>query len=689
MNEPMPQSLFFISLPDLGRLCAVKIILNPGILNPGIRDAQIKLCRYLLFLHEDIMASPEQEPIHQISVVMAISFYKTGKVQAVAEKHGAKMEAPERVTPAKLQTCLSYTLLARLSPHWNKAGHLLIQVMDLNVSETHLCISIQVYKIRLPPCELEDFDISTTTLKSFVNNKSSVILRHSLSSNWCYILPSMKMGQIISISHVIPPESPFKTYKDFQIHWNRLYGYELPEASSEDVIYCSVYFKLIGDKLFTYPFICLRSQPVQFFPRVDLSGVLSAFVSDLKSRLSHLCGFPVKMTSKPFYPNTELTRPQSQDSQSRLVNLTAELLPRSLTQAAKLQCVTNSAMCIAETGQKVAPLTQQPRHVFANLNLIQRTPATQLVVKSATSAQSFGSQSCCSAGSQSEKVGRIIPIFQRKFLQMNQNNIKTPEEKKRETFLQSTSINVGQGNLEKFNLCVSQVHKSYKDTTTKDFTKKNSEHAVSGNSNVKPFRPSFSRKPESRAEMTNNLVNSAACTKNKKETFIKNIYTAFDHQPSHVNKWLLTPVDQTYQGEGSIPTPSSAQNYLQERTYLQTSKSDHETIVCFSQKSKEQKNNESTLKKSKQVRRPVSSSIACTVHVEGNTQEEFLEVKPKKLKTKPAIQDVDVENHAKNNQLSKLNSATLQNWLKQRGVSVKTRDKKEELVTKIMQFINE
>ncbi|RMC15666.1 hypothetical protein DUI87_07868 [Hirundo rustica rustica] len=32
----------------------------------------------------------------------------------------------------------------------------------------------------------------------------------------------MKMGQIINISHIIPPESPFRSYKDFEMHWKSL-----------------------------------------------------------------------------------------------------------------------------------------------------------------------------------------------------------------------------------------------------------------------------------------------------------------------------------------------------------------------------------------------------------------------------------------------------------------------------------
>lgn len=105
---------------------------------------------------------------------------------------------------------------------------------------------------------------------------------------------SMKMGQIINISHVIPPESPFRSYEEFQMHWKNLvkkkkkkhitvfflpafwilnlylyytfvsvlqcfcvcffqYGYILPEDLEERKIYLSVYFKPIGERFFTYP----------------------------------------------------------------------------------------------------------------------------------------------------------------------------------------------------------------------------------------------------------------------------------------------------------------------------------------------------------------------------------------------------------------------------------------------------
>ncbi|XP_078395809.1 uncharacterized protein C18orf63 homolog [Cetorhinus maximus] len=167
---------------------------------------------------------------------MSIPFYKTGNIQAYVQKRGGKMDVPQRVIPAVLQTCLSFTLVSKLSPNWNKVGHLLIHgkdflgkaekqnavVMELNVSETQLCISVEAFTIRLSLAKVEDFDISTGVLKTFYNKRVAVIPKHFIASKWCYVLPSMKKGQIVSISHEIPPHCPFQSYRDFQKHWKNM-----------------------------------------------------------------------------------------------------------------------------------------------------------------------------------------------------------------------------------------------------------------------------------------------------------------------------------------------------------------------------------------------------------------------------------------------------------------------------------
>ncbi|CAD7679217.1 unnamed protein product [Nyctereutes procyonoides] len=302
MDDPRQQSLFFITPPDLYKLCAVKIILSNQVADTEIRSTQMKMCRQLLYMHQDILVSPVPGILSQIWVVMAIPFYKAGKLNAYIEKCGAKVEAPQRVIPVILQNCLSYSLMSRLAPAWNKTGHLLVQgreflsqmgkqsavVLDINVTETQVCLSIEAYTIRLPPPELREFGISQSIIKDFDTNNNAVIEGHSILNNWCYVLPSMKRGQIISILHTTPPDCPFHSYEDFRMHWDDLYGYKLPEDCGNTKIYCSIYFKMIGERIFTYPLSCIRSQPIQFFPRVDLEGVLKSFLSDLKSKLPQI-----------------------------------------------------------------------------------------------------------------------------------------------------------------------------------------------------------------------------------------------------------------------------------------------------------------------------------------------------------------------------------------------------------------
>nr|XP_011752378.1 uncharacterized protein C18orf63 homolog isoform X3 [Macaca nemestrina] len=308
---------------------------------------------------------------------MAIPFYKARKLNAYVEKYGAKMEAPQRVIPVILQNCLSYSFTARLAPAWNRTGHLLIQgrdflsqmgkqsavVLNINVTETQVCLSIEACTIRLPPPELKEFEISPSLIKDFHTNKHAVIERHSILSNWCYVLPSMKMGQIINILHAIPPDCPFRSYGDFQRHWDALYGYKLPEDCGKIKIYCNIYFKMLGERTFTYPLSCIRSQPIQFFPRVDSEVVLKSFLSDLKSKLPHICGFPIKITSKPCYHTQELTKPNIQEHKVKPPNLTTKKMFRaSLTQATSIKpaCARSLLPCSVAVDHKVERSVSQP-----------------------------------------------------------------------------------------------------------------------------------------------------------------------------------------------------------------------------------------------------------------------------------------------------------------------------------------
>eukprot|EP00064_Thunnus_orientalis_P023251 superscaffoldBa00008607_g23484 len=63
------QSLFFLGLPNLKKLCCVTLSLQEEDEEP--RSKQIKTCRELVLLYSDILASPALDSFNEITVVMA------------------------------------------------------------------------------------------------------------------------------------------------------------------------------------------------------------------------------------------------------------------------------------------------------------------------------------------------------------------------------------------------------------------------------------------------------------------------------------------------------------------------------------------------------------------------------------------------------------------------------------------
>ncbi|KAM5158229.1 uncharacterized protein C18orf63 homolog [Mantella aurantiaca] len=651
MDVQKPESLFFMDLPDLRALCSVKIYLNTGMLNSCIRDAQIKLCRHLLCVYDQIVAAPNPEQFDQITVIMTISFYRTGKVQSVAEKYASTMESPQGVTTAQLQACLSYTITLRLSPQWNKAGHLLIQGADflsksekqdavdlrINVSDGQICICVQVQKVRLQPSEVSDFNVSTSTLQSFLNDPSSVIQRHFIPNNWCYVLPSMKMGQIVSIGHNISSESPFKTYKDFQIHWNMLYGYELPSMSEDKVIYCNVYFKLIGENLFTYPFICLRSQPFQFYQRVDVTRIVNTFISDLRFKMSHLCGFPVRINENPVYTVMELTRPLSQNI-INMVNLTAKLPQGSLYKNSRYN---------AATSQKMVTVKQAEEYVLQSVHPAKPTSASSQMGPFTSPARPF--QNSCPSVKHERTVTRHVPVFPRKNVKVSSSHFQ-----------------------------ISALDKRMFNCITRPLKEDNSTSVTVSSVMVlsKSIQPSFSQIKNATTKLSvRTLANRSVNMKNNVADISRTMNPTQHPNSIAVGKHQLYSSCQMQVKPRPLLNPNGAELLHShtsdgcERNYIDqiTSGIPH---------------------KNQNAEAVTPTSTEC-ITGEVSVKEQLFDFNPKRCRNKQSIKDVDVLKHAKNNQLHKLNNANLQNWLKQHEIPFKARDKKVQLVAKIMQFFQE
>ncbi|XP_062335158.1 uncharacterized protein C18orf63-like [Osmerus eperlanus] len=623
MSVGKEQALFFVSLPDLRKLCSV-ILTVPVEDVEELRNTQVKTCRELLLLYSEILASPVLDSYGEILVVMAISFYKREVLQTYVQRHNLQMGLPQRVHPSILQVGLSYSLPARLAPDWNKAGQYLLAgrdflsesgrlnaiVMELNTNESQLCVSVEANTVRLPPARLEDFDLPPLVLRNFLSQHDSVV---QTPNNWCYILPSMKKGQIVRISRQLPRDCPFQSYADLHNHWSSLYGYRLPQLPEQDVVYCSVYFKLVGQRLFTYPLSCIRSGLVQRCPRTDLQRALGTFSSDLRDKLHSVCGFSARMTSKPCYhTNTLLSTASAQVSSGKPVNLTTKSTSRPvLTQLPAAQSVKPSfgsrppARC-STGGQNLDQGDASQTRVLEDHSAGPRTQTHQTQVWASSSSSLYPSSAHpCSSRPPQEAGARIVPIFKNKSLTRHVNVTQLLAEKKQHQHVGGPSPG----------------HKRPAPSWSSSSTSSHKRPA-----------PSWS------SSSSSSQLLSASTPR-------------------------FTPRPQL--GEGS-PHPTqgapSSQGAPPGRVYV--SGAGEAQIPPL----------------------PPPAALG-PADIPSNRGGYWFESKPKNAK--PSVQDVDVETYARSNQLSKVNTATLQAWLRERGVTVRSKDRKDELVSKVMGILSE
>ncbi|KAG7336336.1 hypothetical protein KOW79_001029 [Hemibagrus wyckioides] len=601
MTEYSEQCLFFIPVPDLKKLYSVFLSFHnfSSQADEGeLRNRQVKTCREVLRLHSDVIASPVLGRYGGIRVIMAITFFQKGVIQAYAQSHGLQIGSPERVLPSILQLCLSYSLTARLAPNWNRAGRYLIAgkdflsdaskriavVLELSVNETELCVSVEASTVRLPPVMLKDFDVPALVIERFLNNRETV-LHTKTPNNWCYVLPSMKKGQVISIRHRLPPECPFQTYAELGNHWNSMYGYYLPPLKEDEVVYCSVYFKPLGEKLFTYPLCCIRVQPLQCFPRVNLQGALTAFISDARSLMENVCGFTAQMTSKPCYYTTNLSRPSLQDSGA---------LPATLTSKSSSRLV----------------LTQLP-NVFPP----ERVPLQHLESSPWPLSQPVGHSNIRHPAT-TNGHGNPNPILQ----SSHRHGAETCQFPSSFTSLPSFS----------FSSSVS------------------ANHALLSNTQPATQRPKLV--PIFTNKSLSCHVNIAKILAEKKNQEVTQCAPR-----AAVNRRSCSPLSSS----SSLPRVS----------------------LPFFKDRKRDRNNCTT----DPTQTPFQTQPAPVIEIK-KTRGEVFESLPKKVRV---IQEVDVVKYARSNQLAKINVATLQAWLKGQGITVRSKDKKEDLMSKVMQCLSE
>ncbi|KAL8603130.1 hypothetical protein ACOMHN_059302 [Nucella lapillus] len=246
--------------------------------------------------------------IHIYHMISQIHIY-----HVISQIHIYHPSKPMRVNPVVYQACLRYTLLARLAPAWNKTADWLIQECEVMAQSDQLYLSVWASVLRLSPLQVRipklaqtarshtDLNLSDLEIQSLLYNAEHANGELALHNAWCRVIPSMKKGRLVSISLCIPADSPFTAYRDIKRHWKNTYGFRLPETD-DDIFYAQISFCGLGGKQFTYPNICLRSQPLQSVPRVDGKPILSAFLQDVHAKLPAACGHALRFQPQLRYP---------------------------------------------------------------------------------------------------------------------------------------------------------------------------------------------------------------------------------------------------------------------------------------------------------------------------------------------------------------------------------------------------
>nr|XP_040025826.1 uncharacterized protein LOC120814824 isoform X2 [Gasterosteus aculeatus aculeatus] len=635
MSGGVQASVFFLGLPALKNLCCVSLSLQEE--DEDLRSRQMKTCRELVLLYSDVLASPALDSFFDVVVVVAIPFYQRGILQVFGQRRSLRLGCPQVVSPHVLQCCLSYSLITRLAPGWNKAGLYLIAGLELTTSEGQLCISVEANVVRLPPIRLEDFDFAPMVLRRFCSDPDSVL--DTGGAVWCHVLPSMKRGQIINISRQLPRDGPFRTYRDLQDHWNHLYGYRLPDLAEEEVVYCSVYFRLVGERLFTYPLSCVRLQPVQRCPRAGPQAAPCHFLSVLRDGLRSVCGFPAPLSGKPRY---------------RTVGLSPAAAP---------QVPGGEQINLSATSSSIRPvLSQLPppppplplravKPGFGSQPLTWQDGAQRLLGNRLMQSQECRGEPPSSSSSSSSSVPpplppvmsstQLVPIFRNKCPSRLVNVALLRLQKQREQL-------IGRGE-ERGRVTLP----AFRTTTA------TSSSLVS---------------PPAAACLPPPAVSGAACFNRPHEPPPPGLRRIGSLSPASRPRpgFLLAP-------KAEIPRPRSRSTAtppsdISNRRPSAAPPSD----FCFKRPS--------TAPPSDVVKHPLAAPPSdASIKESSSSIRRRVESKQKN----PRSETRDVEQMARSNQLSRLSCVSLLLWLKGRGVTVKPKDKKGELMLKVMSCLAE
>ncbi|XP_029186645.2 uncharacterized protein LOC114954260 [Acropora millepora] len=658
--------LYFAPLPNLEGLTAVKATIQTQ--NHDKINAIQPLCsRELIFTEPNVLVSPSQEERNQLFIVAQESVFQSCTFKELLQKLNILTTEQVDLTKSLFQFCMSFTLKQKLAPLWNKAGQFLVQgrdfmlqssklnaiALELNISDK-VCLGLQAYSLKLQPCQPEHFTASTVALQRFHASKEAVICYAAISDDLCFVLPSLKRGRILNITHELPEDSPFKCYEDLRKHWKRMYGYRLPQ---EENVFYNVHFYYIQGKTFTYPASCIRSSQGMISARCDYQLIFSSFLRDLLSRMPAVCGKPLSLTSSPVYPTNRLQH----------ASLTKH---NNLTRTAP-----SMKHCIPFTVQH-----EQEKVMHANSPL-GIEPATPVSSQSA----------------------RIIPVFSKKKAQppdhqvmdsvQRNKTVHTQDQEPKVTALSQVGIVGNSSKIQRWLAGANHSQTLFEEKTNSKYDvmmmrQDVSETVPNCHSEIVSSNPSSQGSVENdtfsilrSAPPQLNSTSSTPVTKRLPESRPGLIMMKRARPSNEVESFSCQATqDNRKKAEILPPRQGNHQFNLYGNTLGQAEISEHNLGML------------STSKEESRTEQFTKQTQANALASKKRQETDLLHGEPskKKPRPKPRIQEnLDVADLASKYQLRKVNLLTLAEWLKKRGVTVKSKEKKADLQSKVMQLLKQ
>lgn len=692
-------TLLIAPLPKRSELCGLMIYVGrPPNTSQHARTAYqwlVLKCRMLIFSENQILSSPVLYSDTSLYVIASKTFIASGQLKKLLDCYGFT-ECNEAgcqripVTDSLLQTCLKYTLKARLAPMWNQLGaNLLVQGRDFLmetapmsaikiefiVQGDQVILSIVPQRVKVPHLQLSDLEIAPKTIKMFLTQQVSTLFGHSIGREWLCTLPGFRNGRVLSISHQIPPTCPFLTYQHMKRHWKNMYGFRLPEQQpgatcSPAGPYITISFKkrLCPEDIgYTYPALCVRPQNPMFLPNVDQHAIVQAFTGDLSSRLLNLCGIPFSMSIKLGYFQPDLLPAHHQilgTSQTTPANFTAislNSLPRGYRtqlektpsvgeenqslpctnlnlannvtrppiQDNKISSVSEKTMTInypSRDATDIVQSSQDPQQVAGNIT--QHKEATAAVCTRSESLPCI--DSCQYEASDAEIVGGQVS--------------STPQPSQSAT---CALTKAGNKLSSRSKWDFPKIEQSPQQETT---TCETSERKL--------YKPVFTKKKKAGADLK------------RKESEVKNCNvtaqnTDLQLQEPKVYKVDTIPQCEAFKHQYLLSDSSAGATKI----YMPKGINSATNLPCPSQKFTQQKTN-------------------CQTKINDQIVEDSPPAK-KSRASKPELSLQDVEKLAREGKFEKLSVAVLSKWLKHHNVGVKVKDKKSVLIEKVNEYLKQ